>query len=579
MSRRDSAVDMNYDWELARDRVARQLLGRLIFRQAARRARRRNAELDQQAYVAAHNDPMELDDHPVLASELGSVNRVARNVRAQFTSATATSRFRERMYRAVEAAADPLGHGTSATIASYTYEGMQAMDTVREMNGLQDGLRLSQTKTMGIRNSQAGRASSSKKGSVKLSAKKKPVRVSKELAKKVKKVMDGQDYRGTYLTDKQMYIDFKTSSAAGSAASPFDLKIPNIGSLTNQYSNSFIGTGLPGRVCQWWGAGQANGVGVVPAGFDFTHFSPLKIIDAASVLWNKKFRSADYSIQTGNLTIDADTSGNPDNGTAALPEKKNFKIHVENSYCKFLIKNTCQRRMLITFYHCTQKQKFADDTPLTVFHESIVQELGGVNLDNGGILEAKNSDNLNQNIANYALNPSFEPNALPSFNNMYKYQKTIVNIGPGETHEHAVQGPKGYDLDFSKLWNGIDDKAGAMYKATTVQTMIKMELDQAFTKTIAFPHYAPTNFPSVIPTADYQCPLSITLKENYTLRCPKISGFLTRSVAVNTPQTLNLKKKSFAALNVGSTPGSGFTLQGVFDEEQPGTQIAASAFV
>lgn len=432
---------------------------------------------------------------------------------------------------------------------------------------------------LNMHNSQAGKASVRVKGKAKLASTKRPVKVSRQLAKKVKKVMNGQDYRGTYITDKQMYIDFKTTNT--NPTDGFADTKTSIGAYGPVVTNSFIPAGMPGRVCQWWAAGQANGPGVVPPGFDWTHFSPLKILDAASVLWNRKRRNADYSFGGGNFTVSADlSSGVPNSGTNILPDKKNFIIHVENAYAKFLVKNTSQRRMYLTFYHCVPKQKYALSTPLQAYKESIEQEIGGTSLANGGILEGKNAgEGFSQQSANYFLNPSMEPNALPSFTNVYKYQRVMINIGPGETHEHTIQGPKGYDLDFAKLWDAQLDKGGFMYKNTTIQTMVKMELDQVMAKTTNGPFYAPVSYPSTIPTGDYQCPVAITLKENYTLRCPKISGFIQQAYVAGATQMLNLKKRSFAALNVGSTPSTGYAIQGVFDEEQPGTTIPTSLFV
>lgn len=476
-----------------------------------------------------------------------------------------------------------LGYG--AAVAAVTGNPMTA-EVLSGASYMVDMFNEAETQTSGssklnMHNRQAGKASSSRKGKLKLTGKKKPVKVSKELAKKVKKVIDGQDYRGTYLTDKQMYIDYKSSSNAATSGY-FDQKLPNIGAYSGCVSNTFIPIGMPGRVCQWWAAGQANAVGSVPAGYDWTHFSPLKILDAASVLWNRKRRNPDYSFGGGNFTVDARiATGVPDSGSLTAPDKKNFKIHVENAYAKFQVKNITQRRIYLTFYHCTAKQKFASGTPLSIYKDAIIEELGGANLDNGGILEGKNAgESIEQQSANYILNPSMEPNALPAFTNVYSYQKVIINIGPGETHEHTVQGPKGFDLDFAKLWDGGQDKGGFMYKACTVQTMVKMELDQVFAQTTSGPFYAPVSYPSQLPTGNFQCPVAITLKENYTLRCPKISGFIKQAIVAGSTQMLNLKKRSFAALNVGSTPIIGqYAIQGVFDEEQPGTTIPTSSFI
>lgn len=424
---------------------------------------------------------------------------------------------------------------------------------------------LSQTNnSMGVVNRQAGKASMKKTGKIKLAAKKRKVNVPKKLRLQVKQVLKSDDYSGTYIVDQIQSVYFGCRAEDASVVGYANLG-PTVGPYPTIFTSTFVAKDLVGRLCVYWGAGRTSQDITVPSplpeivnGNEWVFFTPAKILNAASILWNRKRKKLDYNDQNGNFDINVTrATGAIPASTAALPGKSNFKLTVSNSFVQMKLKNVSRRRMKLTFYHCTSKVAFPDRLPLDALVYAIIQDASVATSEVWeGDLDSTGAP-INPTLfhAQIATNPSFEPAMTPSFNSIYKYEKVEINIAPQETVFHSIQGPKNFELDFAKLNTGGVDKSGYFWKKCSVGVLMKMELetsvDYAYFN-VAPNVIGPTMRPAQITSHAIEYPgLTIEMKEVFKLKCPEISGFIQQAVAAGAPQTLNLKKRSIAMLNYG----------------------------
>jgi hypothetical protein len=99
---------------------------------------------------------------------------------------------------------------------------------------------------------------------------------------------------------------------------------------------------------------------VIP-GADLNHFTPSKIMDAASVLWNQKVPAINGH---NDPTVNLSTIFNPTTGALTLNGYPgNLKIEVVRSYAKYTMKNLSSRPMEIVIWECTPKLKFNYQNP------------------------------------------------------------------------------------------------------------------------------------------------------------------------------------------------------------------------
>ncbi len=434
-------------------------------------------------------------------------------------------------------------------------------------------------------NVMAGKASIKVKGRKKIRSivhRKKAVKVSRPLRKKIQKVIDGELAKGTYTTTRFGTIGITNSNEATiSTIIEIDKDMggyPDSFAFQKQQKNS------PGYN-RWWFAQPIQKVGVTTAfgliqGSEWQFFTPLKVIDAASVLWNRKAITVDYAIQTDNFnTVVVAATGAPvAGGTASDPGIKGFKVLIDNSYVKFTMKNNSQRTLKISVYNCVPKIKFPNQLPLDSLQDGIIEETDGANTSYFGA-HTTGFTSLQQAQA-LLVNPQFEPSMCKSFAASWKYEKKVIRIDPGETITHSIQGPKGYLLDYRKLWDGGLDQGGLAYKQTSCCVMMSFEVDMVYstagvgsdTQGITG-HYAQTQdaINSLVE------PLSIQWDEVYRLSIPDVTGFSKSAIGdtAGDAQVLNLRipRRAFGNFtNTASDTVNPTYIQ--YDEENPGLAIS-----
>lgn len=437
-------------------------------------------------------------------------------------------------------------------------------------------------------NAQAKRASKRVKGSSNVKSivhRKKRVKVSRPLRRKIQKVIDGGSFKGTYHTTRFGTIGITTSGTTGVVAGQVN-ELETMGGYPLQLAFQRHNLDVDGNTRFWFAhplqnAASSGVANVLTPGSEWQFFSPLKIVDAASVLWNSKTALENYADQNGNLnTVHTEALGAPLEGTNINPNIKGLKIRIENSYVKFRIKNSSQRSMNICVYNCVPKIKFPALTPLSAFQTAIGTEADG---QDSAYMSATTVNHTQTETAQALFaNPAVQPNMFKGFSSTYKYEMVTIKIAPGETCTHSVQGPRGYELDYSKLYDSGQNQQGLAYKGTTMFVMMSVLPDLAYSTSgiVGATQGVTGHFvPGVAANDNVADPISITWDEVYRLSIPEIVGFKTGNLAAGRMQHLNKKlpRRAFGNFTqlVSSDANPTYT---AFDEENPADPIVSGQF-
>lgn len=156
-------------------------------------------------------------------------------------------------------------------------------------------------------------------------------------------------------------------------------------------------------------------------------FSPNRILDAASVLWNEKVHVAVPK------TISDAGNFNP----------KKLKCTVINSNAMYYMKNNTQRTITIKLMEFTPRTSMlvASKNPFQQWQDDL-------------LTDSLNDGPNQENIAFTQIHTN--PGMLPEFKKTFKIHTTKIVIAPGGEYEHFIQGPKDQMYDFQKMWNGAD---------------------------------------------------------------------------------------------------------------------------
>lgn len=357
---------------------------------------------------------------------------------------------------------------------------------------------------------------------------KRKVHVSPRLRQKIKKVIKGQEIRGTYrtlrhgtigtYTTQGAIVEYITNSQGGYADAIACIKVPD---------------DLPAN-CRWFWQQPNLGFNSRSNGGEFQFFTPMKILDAASILWNKKGINSDYTAQLDNFnSAHVVATGAPvTSGTRFSMGIVGLKIHVINSYVKMTMKNSTQRSFVIGMYKCVPTTAYPDTLPMDAFKSALEEEHDGAN---SAIIAV--SGPFADPVDNLYVMPQVEPNQLKSFRSQWKYEKVNIKIAPGETTTLFCQGPKDYTIDFDKLKFGDHDKQHFATKKTTMACMFSVMPDLVFaTGNVEIDGSTGRYIPSSLVLNSVGDPISIEYEETFHLGMPELAGFQETAADAGTAQ-------------------------------------------
>lgn len=406
----------------------------------------------------------------------------------------------------------------------------------------------------GLANRAHKRVSYKKAG--KLRGNKKDVYVPKKLRKQVKEVIQDEKAHGALYLREQMCIGFYTTQGV-----PGGLTNGEVKTTINDLADQYITLALPREsnlMQQWWGTGTIGGgpTGIITNNAvynyrNWVYFTPKQFLDAASQLFNNKPVSPDYMEDTGDIV----TVVQEGVGQKTIFDQQGLELEIENSYVVYEMRNCAERPMIVDFYHCVQKEKFHENTPLNDYIDSV--ETGGWVDSNVNPQTASNRVYLppdvngntltNNAVKHYILGTSLvEPNQIQGFSNLWKYTKVTVLMQPGEVCTHKVMGPRNYILDYRKLYTGGEDNSRALFRDTTVCVMAKVRTDFMYGTAGVVPT-APDI--SVVGRGAFTInnkqdaltqPITINATTVIKMKCPDVAGFVPDNNQTD-PQPLNMR--------------------------------------
>lgn len=260
-------------------------------------------------------------------------------------------------------------------------------------------------------------------------------------------------------------------------------------------------------------------------------FSVSKIVDAASVLWNNKTQLVTKAIgDAGNFDV------------------RKLKCTVIDSSATYHFRNNTQRIVFLRLMNISPKHQKVDEHP----YDSWVNIL----TDNAGAAGPNQSATL---ITELRTTPTF----LPAFNKTWNTSTTNVEIPPGGSYTHFVQGPKNWEFMGTKQFDG---ETFCPVVKQSIHVLAVYYVDQVMTTTGAF-----GRFQTAGPLLQQQVCYELECK--YKLAIPEMAGFLQPAItagvsypATNTP--LDNRQFSYAFKTYG-TVEAGVIAR--FDAENPAT--------
>ena len=196
------------------------------------------------------------------------------------------------------------------------------------------------------------------------------------------------------------------------------------------------------------GANSGSLAPTVVAGVDFNHFTPDRIMDAASVLYNGKTPGLNYKTPNGNFN------------SPATQAQYNGKIEVINSGVLYYLRNNGGIQRTLHFYELVPRTNITSDrgTPLEILVNCLAEDVtNGVSLSPFNVNPASSpwsAGSPTNTDLNYTTKGGVSPMLSPSVRNTFKINERVIVMEPGQSTEFYIQGPKNYIYDYSKLWQG-----------------------------------------------------------------------------------------------------------------------------
>lgn len=364
--------------------------------------------------------------------------------------------------------------------------------------------------------------------------------VSAKFKASVKEVLSGVMARGTYTTLKQGYVGSMINNGNNTLLSVTDLTVSAPAVLIDGSAGNSTGSRTLFN-CLVVNNPGANPTSIAQTGMNY--FTPAKVLDAASVLFNNKPPGDPY-LTTGNMSdIEAIANAVP------VLTTPNLKIEIVDSSVVFRMKNLSTRVATVEIWELTPTQKFGFVAPLS-------QVLGL-----GPAFAATQNDGpvkyfvdigaaqTNQFHFEQAYDPFGVAKKYMGFPFVWK-KRTMIMM-PDETSAHTIVGPKGV-MDFKKLMLGNPNPAvqlNALVKGFSVAVVISVNGDQVYKSSASGIGSRDIYMSAIANRFDLGMPISIEIEEKYRLAVPEIAGFISIAPLVGASQMLNLRKTKFVFWN------------------------------
>jgi len=256
----------------------------------------------------------------------------------------------------------------------------------------------------------------------------------------------------------------------------------------------------------------------------FGLFSPIRVLDAASCLFNGK-----------NLAKSKVIGG-------SFPSTF-VKVNVLKQWATFDVCNQSLIKKTVTFYTATQKGKRASSSassdPITVWDDALYLESKKV----------PDNDFVGANISGIGKTFLYsKPTMCKHFNKEYSVTSTTVLIEPGQSYKFTVQGPTG-EYDFTKFHDGVVAAPGGdnADPVSELSPLTKYVFYSVYNPLVVTATGVTGRFegPNPAPEANKPNALVVEYTYNYKIEAPENTGVKTGGTATNQHLSLNLIRDSY----------------------------------
>lgn len=241
---------------------------------------------------------------------------------------------------------------------------------------------------------------------------------------------------------------------------------------------------------------------------DDAYFSPQRVMDAASCLWNEKVQSS-----VGKVYADADNFDN-----------KKLKVKVINSSTTFNFRNNTQRGLNLKVIEAEPKSNQVQGSLFLAWQNALTHQAS---------TQGPNQSSIT--ISELHTNPGM----LPDMRRLFNFSTSKYRLEPGAECTHFTQGPQDKLYDFQKFWNG-----------STPQLNIK---GSKFVLVVYYPDLVTTDFGDagryINDTAGQDIKYGLVCEHitRYHMEMPELTGFVAPVQAVvGDTQQLGQRQFSYA---------------------------------
>jgi len=277
--------------------------------------------------------------------------------------------------------------------------------------------------------------------------------------------------------------------------------------------------------------------------FSHAYFHPLRVLDAASVLFNKKAASI--------LNVNG-TDTNNFNWT-------NIKIHVKKSWVELRMRNNSGRTYSGFVYECSPKSNQATDEPIAAWLQGLLAEATATTgaIQTGQTTSANSNINIGGTLSVGNLHAS--PVMSEQFKRWFNVVRTKVVIEPGQSWDMIINGPKDYTYNYPKMWNNTSFNG---IQKCNRYVFFGLNLDLVADIT-GLPGRLGIN--TAAHPSEY---LICETRQLFDIEMPEETGFVANTTLVaNVPQNLNQRHKAKYFVNWNPVPTYAATSR--VDEENP----------
>lgn len=323
--------------------------------------------------------------------------------------------------------------------------------------------------------------------SVRREARKRSVRVPATLRKQVRAVIAADDYKGTFMDIIQPVV-----------VKPVD-NLQNVVMACGRKVDNYIGMA----------------------------FDPTTVLNIASELFNHSPANASQDFGQAGF-------GNSYN-------LNSLKITVIDSSITYHMRNNTTNNLTVKFWDISPKSIVPNDMnhfdPVAWINAELIRmsPTGAIGTD--GQLNKYNPFGVVMGTI------GFNPKMIPSFNQYWSMDETVIEMEPGKSYTHTLPGPKNKVYDYRRYFQAGSVTMNTAQKFTK-QTMVCVIGDLQATTTARAGRYT-----DIIAGSGYG--LIIEPRNFYKLRLPEQSGFITQQTPppVNGSQALTNRRDAFIIKN------------------------------